>query len=70
MKVGICDSADINGIVTEINDTPADDIVLMFIVAADCSSENLVHEQVAILARAGKIGWGERASFGRIRVPG
>lgn len=44
MKVGICDSANINGIVTEINYSPPDEIVLMLIVATDRSAEDLIHE--------------------------
>jgi hypothetical protein len=69
MKIGICDSADIDGIVTEIDDSPADDIVLMFIVAADRPAEDPVHEQAAIFARSGKIGWSECASLGSLLAP-
>lgn len=69
MKVGVCDSADIDGIVTEIDYSPPDDIVLMFIVAADCPAEDLIHEQASILARSGKIGWRERMPLGGLLAP-
>lgn len=69
MKVGICDSADIKGIVTEIDDSPPDDIVLMLIVAADRPAENPIHKQASILARPRKIGWRGCMSLGSLFAP-
>lgn len=60
MKIGIGDSANVQRIVTEIDNAPSDKIVLVFIVAADCSAKDLIHEQAAIFTRSGKIKWQER----------
>ena len=69
MKVGICDSADIDGIVTEIDNTPIDDVVLMFIVAAYRPAKNLMHEQASILARSGKVGRRKQPPFDSLLAP-
>ncbi|MGZ8234117.1 hypothetical protein, partial [Methylobacter tundripaludum] len=60
---------DIDGIVTEIDDSPTDEIVLMFIMAADRPAEDLVHEQASILAGSGKIGWRKQPTLGSLVAP-
>ena len=69
MQVGVGDLADIHGIVAEIDNPPADHVVLMFVVAPDRPAENLVHEQAAVFARSGKIGWRARLALGRQLAP-
>ena len=69
MKIRVGDSDDIEGIMAEVEYAPADDIVLMLIVAADRAAEHLIHKQASVFARAGKIGWNGDTSLGSLFAP-
>ena len=50
MEIGINDAANVDGVVAKIDNSPADNIVLMLVMTANPAAEDLVHEQTAILA--------------------
>lgn len=50
MKVWINNPANINGVMTQINYSPTDDVILMLIVATDQTAKYLIHKQASIFA--------------------
>lgn len=69
MKVGVSYSTHIHSIVAEINDTPADNVVLVFVMAMNGSAEHPVHEQASVFARTGQVGWRNCTPLGRLLTP-
>lgn len=69
MQVGVAKAADIKRIVAEIDDAAADDIVLVLVVAADDSAEDLAHKQAAVFARARQVGGCQCAALGSLLTP-